>query len=329
MDAGLGTVAVGVVVGNPVADEVRRNGGLVRHVCGGTATYASLALRALGLDVALVGSTGRDHDDMLRAPLVTAGVDLRYLGMTDRGPSSAYLLDYVGSPPIRSVRLQHRGPVLQPQDVPRLPFGTAFVHVGEVAGEILPQAIRLLASWARPMGIDLHALRRFSEDGTVTLGSAAESGIDFGHFDTVKGSVEEIRAFDPAAPDLEASLRAITGLGVRHVFATDGGCGALMMTTEGIVPIPAFPVEEVDATGAGDVFLAGFLFASHALGEAPRDAALFGAAMASFVVEGPGASVLGDLAGVLQRRAVLNGGIHPCIHDPGTINPGNQEGVNS
>jgi len=303
VEAGRGVA--GIVVGNPVADEVRRNGVFVRRACGGTATYASLALRALGLDVALLGATGRDHADMLRSPLADAGVDLRGLGTADSGPSTAYHLDYLGTPPVRRVRLTHRGPTLGPADLPALPPGASFVHVGAVAGEVLPGAVRGLAAWGLPMGIDLHALRLFSTDGSVRLGSAVESGIDFACFDTVKGSVDEIRAFDPDAPDVDAAMRAIARLGVRHVFATDGAAGARMASGGDIVSIPAFPVEEVDATGAGDVFLAGFLFGRHARGESPFEAALFGAATASFVVEGPGATVLGDLPGVERRRALL------------------------
>ncbi len=301
----IGRGALGMVVGNPVADEVRRNGTFVRRACGGTATYASLALRALGLDVALLGAAGRDHADMLRAPLARAGVDLGHLGTSETDPSTAYLLDYLGTPPVRRVRLEHRGPVLGPADVPPLPPGVAFVHVGAVAGEVLPGAIRALAAWGRPLAIDLHALRRFSADGHVRLGTAAESGIDFECFDTVKGSVEEIRAFDPGAADLPAALRAIARRGVRHVFATDGSAGALLLSDDSLVSIPAVPVAEIDATGAGDVFLAAFLLACHVRSDAPFDAALFGAAAASFVVEGPGATVLGDLDAVERRRAVL------------------------
>lgn len=295
----------GLVVGNPVADAVHQDGVPVRRACGGTATYATLALRALGLEALLVGAVGDDHADMLRAPLVGAGVDLAGLRV-DGGPSTAYVLDYDGVSGERRVRLNHRGPPVRPGDLPDLPRGTAFVHVGAVAGEVPPATVARLATWGIPLGVDLHVLRRFADDGTVRLGDAVATGIDFGLFDTIKGAFDEIRAFAPSAGgDLRAAMQAIAALGVRHVLATDGRHGALMWADGAIEPVPAFPVREIDATGAGDVFLAGFLAARHAFGEPARDAARFGAAAASFVVEGPGASRLGDLASVLARRAAL------------------------
>jgi sugar/nucleoside kinase (ribokinase family) len=174
-----------------------------------------------------------------------------------------------------------------------------------VGGEVLPEAVAALARRGHPMGIDLHALRCFAPDGTVRLGSATESGLDFAHFDTVKGSIEEVQAFDPAAADVRDGLHAIARRGVRAVFATDGSRGALLPSDGVLREVPPFPVTEVDATGAGDVFLAAFLFARHARGEAPEDAARFAAAAASFVVEGAGATVLGNLAAVEARRSRL------------------------
>jgi sugar/nucleoside kinase (ribokinase family) len=67
------------------------------------------------------------------------------------------------------------------------------------------------------------------------------------------------------------------------------GCDIIMRghTTR----VGVFPVEEVDPTGAGDVFAAGFLFAM-AQGTPPAEAARLGAAAASFVVEAPGGTAL-------------------------------------
>jgi ribokinase len=295
---------LGVVVGNPVADELHRDGVLVGRACGGTATYATLALRSLGLQSALIGAVGRDHDIMLREPLEMAGVELAGLRV-DAVPSTAYVLDYEGEPAQRKVRLQHQGPRIRAQDIPATLPRATFVHVGAVAGEVLPEAVDRLAGWGIPMGIDLHALRRFEPGGMVLIDKADECGIDFGCFDTVKGSVEEILAFNGSSGEPVDALRGIARRGVRNVFATDGRNGALLLADGEPVVIPAFPVTEVDATGAGDVFLAAFLFARHGMGESARDAALFAAAAASFVVEGPGATWLGDRTAVEARRMVL------------------------
>ena len=59
----------------------------------------------------------------------------------------------------------------------------------------------------------------------------------------------------------------------------------------------------VDSTGAGDVFATAFLLRYHEAGD-PLEAGSFAACAASCVVEGVGASTLGDRAEVLRRMAL-------------------------
>jgi sugar/nucleoside kinase (ribokinase family) len=295
-----------VVVGNPVADEIRHDGTLARHAEGGTATYASLALRRLGLEVDLIGAIGFDHAAMLRAPLAAAAVGLQYLMV--RGESStSYELAYDSQTGERRVQLAAAGPRIEPADLPhKRPKGTLFVHVGPVAGEATAEVIGAVARWGVPIGIDLHALRRFAASGAVTLGSAEEVGLPFAAFDVVKGAIAELRAFAPSAGTLGACMHEVAHHGAHFVLATDGARGAIMLTPEReFITIPAYPVREVDATGAGDVFLAGFLYGRFVAALAAQEAATFAAAAASFVVQGEGASVLGDVAGIEARRQSL------------------------
>ena len=60
--------------------------------------------------------------------------------------------------------------------------------------------------------------------------------------------------------------------------------------------MPAWPSQEQEPTGAGDVFAATFLLALQEEKE-PLEAAQFAACAASFVVEGPG------VTGVFESRA--------------------------
>jgi sugar/nucleoside kinase (ribokinase family) len=291
-----------VVAGNVALDEVWRDGTLERQARGGTATYACLALRALGVPVSLVGAVGVEHADLLRVDLAAAGVDLDRLRI-EAGSSTRFRLDYRGSS--RDERLVAPGPVTTARHVSMPPTGLAFVHLGAVAGELAPDAVEAFAAWGAPLGVDLHALRRFDATGALSLVDAVTSGVPFERIDTVKGSVAELRAFAPTARDVGGAMEAVAAHGVRHVFATDGAAGALLYIDERFWLVPAHPTVEVDATGAGDVFLAAFLAARFVLAAEPADASAFAAAAASFVVEGPGASTLGNEPAVRARAARL------------------------
>ena len=67
--------------------------------------------------------------------------------------------------------------------------------------------------------------------------------------------------------------------------------------------MPSLPRQEVDPTGAGDVFAPAFLIRYHGEQD-PAAAAAFAACAASCVVEGTGRSALGDRAEV-ERRLVM------------------------
>jgi sugar/nucleoside kinase (ribokinase family) len=71
------------------------------------------------------------------------------------------------------------------------------------------------------------------------------------------------------------------------VVATRGAEGALVVTADGTVHVPAFTVDVVDTTGCGDAFSAGFL-RGIGLGRDVSDSARLGCAAAALVAQGLG-----------------------------------------
>lgn len=51
----------------------------------------------------------------------------------------------------------------------------------------------------------------------------------------------------------------LLALGPRMVTVTRGAAGALLATAGGVVKRPAFPVQALDTTGAGDTFCGGLI----------------------------------------------------------------------
>ena len=74
-----------------------------------------------------------------------------------------------------------------------------------------------------------------------------------------------------------AGAAAVRDLGVRFAIVTDGPRGAWVNHDDFVGHIPAFSVDTIDTTGAGDAFTAGVLTGIiHGLG--PEEAARLGAA---------------------------------------------------
>ena len=57
---------------------------------------------------------------------------------------------------------------------------------------------------------------------------------------------------------LEAAAAVLLGKGIGTVILTLGAQGALLADTNGFVPVPAFKVDPVDTTAAGDAFMGAF-----------------------------------------------------------------------
>jgi sugar/nucleoside kinase (ribokinase family) len=87
--------------------------------------------------------------------------------------------------------------------------------------------------------------------------------------------------------DLVAGCRRLLERGVGCVAATRGADGAVVVTADQVIEVPAFSIEAVDTTGCGDAFSAGFL-RGLSLDRSPRDAAVLGCATAALVAQGLG-----------------------------------------
>ena len=104
--------------------------------------------------------------------------------------------------------------------------------------------------------------------------------------------------------DLEGAFAALDELGVLAVV-TRGPLGADVLTTSGVVSVPASEVDEVvDQNGAGDMFAAGFLYGL-ALGADPIEAAELGSLCAGEIIKHLGARPETDLEALAIEVGLL------------------------
>ncbi len=106
------------------------------------------------------------------------------------------------------------------------------------------------------------------------------------HTDYLLPNDEQVLGFT-GATGLAEGARALVDAGAGCVAVTQGAKGALVVTADDVVEVPAYPIEVVDTTGCGDAFSAGFL-RGLSLGRSPADAARLGCATAAQVAQGLG-----------------------------------------
>ncbi len=164
---------------------------------------------------------------------------------------------------------------LSAADLPAAWRSIPVVHFGPLVQEV--QADLLTAFDGSLLGASVQGwLRQWGQDGHVQP-LAADKMLAWAPPVDISFLSEEDIGEQRAVIDLYRRTH-------RLVVLTDGSHGATVFEGDRATRVPAFPVVEVDANGAGDVFSAAFLIRYYEQGDAV-EAARFAAVVASFHVE--------------------------------------------
>jgi sugar/nucleoside kinase (ribokinase family) len=256
-----------------------------RDVLGGTVSYAALAAQRLGWEAAVLTAAGPDFEPERDLPGVR--VFLRQAAATTR-----FVNVYEDDGTRREV-LSGRSEDIDLTPLPDEWRRPEVLLLGPVAGEV-PGG--LAASFeAELVGAGAQGwLRTFEEDGSVSPREWRDPARDLAGVHTVFLSEHDLPQAGVRARELLAC--------VPIVIVTRGWEGLRLYTRDAVHDVPSLPREEVDPTGAGDVFAAAFLLRYHEAGDALA-AAAFAACAASCAVEGVGTEALGDRGEVMRRLA--------------------------
>ncbi|KAK7385525.1 hypothetical protein VNO78_31247 [Psophocarpus tetragonolobus] len=233
----------GLVVGNYCHDVLHRDSLVVAETLGGAASFVSVILDALSLPFHTVSKVGPDF---------------AYSAVTSNHPpiiipdsQTTLFHAHFGSPnPDRLLNRVRSCHPIRPQDLPDQPrfgFGLA---VG-VGGEILPDTLEKMLDICDHVFVDVQALiRRFdSVDGRVSHVALRESG--FFHL------LPRV-AFLKASADEAAFIDVQEARKWCCVLVTHGKHGCEVFSQNAAFLAAPFEADQVDRTGAGDCFLAGF-----------------------------------------------------------------------
>ncbi|MCS7283312.1 MAG: PfkB family carbohydrate kinase, partial [Anaerolineae bacterium] len=241
---------------------------------GGTVSYAARTARAMGLRTAVLTSA----DDSLDLEAVLPGVEVHRIPAAS---STVFENRYTKEGRVQF--LHARAAPLTPDAIGSAKIAlrpVGILHLGPVARECDPALVDLIR--ADFLGLTPQGwMRRWDAMGRVTPGPWEEAEWLLARADAVVLSEEDIGGDEALAARWAAQTRLLV--------VTRGARGCTLYAEGRAHHLPAFPAQEVDPTGAGDIFAA-ILFARLWLGDPPVRAARLANCIAALSVTRPGLS---------------------------------------
>ena len=105
------------------------------------------------------------------------------------------------------------------------------------------------------LALDPQGLLRAVEQNSLVSPKKWINTVLFEKLDVLKTSSREHQQIT-GTHDIEKSLRVLREYGVKNAVITAGNVGSYVLSDSGFYHIPVYPAEEIDSTGAGDVYMA-------------------------------------------------------------------------
>jgi hypothetical protein len=228
---------------------------------GGTVSYASLTAKACGLKVGIVTTC----EPTLSFP------ELEGVQVVAHPSPETTTFENIQIPEGRLQIIHHVAQVLDSSHIPQIWLKTPIVHLGPVAREIDPSIVRAFPNsfiGATPQGW----LRYWDENGKVTLGEWPEATYVLEKLSAAVISIEDVHGDEKRIEEMMSSVRVLA--------VTEGFAGSHLYWNGDVRNFHPPEVDEIDPTGAGDIFAAAFFIRLQATRN-PWEAARFATLLAS------------------------------------------------
>lgn len=268
---------------------------LIGHICqdvtpegprlGGTAAFCALTVQALGLRAGILTSASPDMEPLL-APL-------RPIPLISIPSQKSTVYKNIYTPEGRIQMLLGRAQDLHWRDLPSQWRKPGIVHLAPVANEVdqgLAGRFNGALVGVTPQGW----MRQWDRIGRVSFQPWADAGRVLANTRAIVLSIEDIDGDEDLALYLAGQVEVLV--------VTRGRRGCTLFMQGRPAHIPAFQVQEVDPTGAGDIFAAAFFVRLKASGD-PFASARFATALAGDSVTRSG---LDSIPKPTTIRAALN-----------------------
>ncbi len=272
-------------------------------VLGGSAAYTSFAAKRLQATASIISKVGGNFPEAYLWWLRQEGIDVSGVTKLENASTTSFELAYKADLCERVLKLKSKGLPICLADVP-VDLQAKAIHIAPIANEVSFEVVEHLKHCSEVLSLDPQGLlRSFDEAGNVTENASLDTRI-FSLINIYKSSLNEIYTLT-GEPELKAAIKAIHDVGVETVIVTMGTKGSVLSVEGAQFNIAACPSQVVvDPTGAGDVFMGGFL--NEYLRQ--KDSvwcACVGSAAASLVVEGIGPTYFGTKEEIYRRAKTL------------------------
>jgi sugar/nucleoside kinase (ribokinase family) len=273
------------------------------RLLGGAVAYVSLVTQKLNASAVVISKVGSDFPEIYLKRLSDAGVSTSGIVKDPGKKTTSFKLTYNGDLSSRKLCLKAQGPPITLADLPKT-FSAKAIHVAPIVAEIPYEVVERLRTFSECISIDPQGMtRRFDADGNVTCYAQIDKRI-LSLVNIYKSSLDEIEVLT-AQSNVKKAIEAVHDLGPRIVIATMGAKGSMICVEGATYAVPACKSKPVvDPTGAGDVFIGGFL-TEFTRKKDPLWCASVGSAAASLVVEDVGTTFFGEKEEIYGRANVI------------------------
>lgn len=228
---------------------------------GGTASYAALTAKALGLRVGIVTSCRSDLDlSIFNGTAILS---------KDAAQNSTFINTY--TPAGRIQHIKGVAETITLADIPAAWRSTPIVHLGPILHEIsdeIASAFTDAIVGVTPQGW----MRVWDADGLIAYRPWANAADVLGHADVVVMSIEDVHGDEEIVAEYASLLPVLV--------VTEGAAGARVYWNGDLRTIRPPQVTEIDPVGAGDIFATSFFIRYHATKD-PWESARFATLLAA------------------------------------------------
>ena len=292
-------------IGNPVYDYIKtKDFETDGRILSGCSTNAALALSKLGEEIRLIGAIGDDFRSNFIEKLKSFKIETILHYSAETGGFSLIYYDDFGN---RTLDLLGRADdikIIRPENY----LDSKAILVGPILGEISFETIKTIRDnfdgfmFCDPQGL----LRNADENGRIFHKKNEGTEETLSVFDVVKPNELEAKILTgiDSRRDPYKAAKIIKDWGPKIVIVTLAELGSVIYDGKTYIDIPAYKTKLVDATGAGDTYMAGFTFEYLRTGDLKKSGC-FASSVSSLMIEQIGPDFIIDENEVRRRQTTL------------------------